>query len=59
MMNMMNNFLSVSGEVSGSLADQSVNPVVGSIVMVGAFTVVVVIFAAFLSIVRKNKNQYK
>ena len=58
-MNMMNNLLSVSGEVSGSLADQSVNPVVGSIVMVGAFTVVVVIFAAFLSIVRKNKNQYK
>ena len=38
-MNMMNNLLSVSGEVSGSLADQSVNPVVGSIVMVGAFTV--------------------
>jgi hypothetical protein len=59
MMNMINNLLSVSGEVSGSLADQSVNPVVGSIVMVGAFTVVVVIFAAFLSIVRKNKNQYK
>ena len=58
-MNMINNLLSVSGEVSGSLADQSVNPVVGSIVMVGAFTVVVVIFAAFLSIVRKNKNQYK
>ena len=58
-MNMINNLLSVSGEVSGSLADQPVNPVVGSIVMVGAFTVVVVIFAAFLSIVRKNKNQYK
>ena len=58
-MNMINTLLSVSGEVSESLADQSVNPVVGSIVMVGAFTVVVVIFAAFLSIVRKNKNQYK
>ena len=58
-MNMINNLLSVSGEVSGSLADQSVSPVLGSLVMVGAFTVVVVIFAAFLSIVRKNKNQYK
>ncbi len=58
-MNFFEKLLSVSGETSISLADQPVNPVVGSIVMVGAFTVVVVIFAAFLSIVRKNKNQYK
>lgn len=58
-MNLLKNLLSVSGEVSGSLAEQPVDPVVGSVVMVGAFTVVVVIFAAFLSIVRKNKNQYK
>ncbi len=36
-----------------------VDPLVGSLVMLGAFTVTIVIFAAFLSIVRKNKNQMK
>ncbi len=51
--------LSVSGEVSASFAEQPVDPLVGSLVMIGSFTVVVVIFASFLTIVRKNKNQYK
>lgn len=44
--------------VSNAAASE-IDPLVGSLVTLGAFTVTVVIFAAFLSIVRKNKNQIK
>ena len=42
-----------------SMPVSTVDPMIGSLVVFGAFTVTVVIFAAFLSIVRKNKNQMR
>lgn len=51
------NVSDVSASVSAALPQ--VDPLVGSLVTLGAFTVTIVIFAAFLSIVRKNKNQMK
>ena len=53
-------FLTVSDVSTMSQAAlPQVDPAIGMLVMFGAFTVTVVIFAAFLSIVRKNKNQMK
>lgn len=37
-----------------SAAGAAVDPIVGTVVMIAAFTAVVVVFAAFLTIVRKN-----
>ena len=42
-----------------SMPVSTVDPMIGSLVVFGAFTVAVVIFAAFLSIVRKNRNPFK
>ena len=53
-------FLNVSDVSTVSQASSAqVDPFVGMLVALGAFTVTVVIFAAFLSIVRKNKNQMR
>ncbi len=46
-------------DVSTAISTAEVDPIIGSLVMLGAFTVTIVIFAAFLTIVRKNKNQMK
>lgn len=51
------NVSDVSSSVSAALPE--VDPLIGSLVMLGAFTITIVIFAAFLTIVRKNKNQMK
>lgn len=51
--------LSVSEEVSLSPADQPVDPMLWSLLMVGAFAAVLVVMVAFLKIVRKNKDPYR
>ncbi|MBQ3155268.1 MAG: hypothetical protein IJB88_08570 [Clostridia bacterium] len=51
------NVSDVSSSVSAALPE--VDPLIGSLVTLGAFTITIVIFAAFLTIVRKNKNQMK
>ena len=43
-------------ETSAITASTEVNPIVGALVTVLGFAVVVVVFAAFLTIVRKNKK---
>ena len=56
----MFSFLNVSDlSAVTSTPVSEVDPMIGTLVMLGAFTVTVVIFAAFLSIVRKNKSQMK
>lgn len=39
-----------------SAVGTAVSPIIGTLVMLAAFTAVVVVFAAFLTIVRKNKK---
>lgn len=51
-------FLPLTASEVSAAADE-IDPAIGTVVMVAAFTAVVVIFAAFLSIVRKNKNPYR